>query len=179
MLRKPALVLALTLLTLAPVATAPAQAAEHYLGGGVRWFRTLDDVEVDEIGEIDADGNSVILSYVADPAGLFKLEFDVEYFPDGFGDQTGEILSPQFLVLVGGTLYGGAGAGIAYVEDNLIGDDTSDVFYIGRLGLQLVLLPRLHLDINANYQTDVFEKVFDGASSDSITLGAMARFRIQ
>jgi hypothetical protein len=37
----------------------------------------------------------------------------------------------------------------------------------------------LHLDLNANYQTDVFDKVFDGASSDSITLGAMARFRIR
>jgi hypothetical protein len=179
MSRKSVLTLGITFLALASLAAVPAQAAEHYLGGGVRWFRTLDDVEVDEIGQIDADGNTVILSYQVDPAGLFKLEFDVEYFADGFGDQTGEIISPQFLVLLGGNLYGGVGAGINYVQDNLIGDDTSDVFYIGRLGLQLTLLPRLHLDLNANYQTDVFDKVFDGASSDSITLGAMARFRIR
>ncbi|MCZ6507455.1 MAG: hypothetical protein O7A04_05330 [Acidobacteria bacterium] len=168
----------LLLLSLA-LGAAPAQAAKHYLGGGVRYFKTLDDVEIDEVGKIDTDGNSLILSYQADPVGLFKFELDLEYFADGFGDLTGDVLSPQFLVLVGSTLYGGVGAGIYYIPDNLVGDDTSDVFYVGRLGLQLTVLPRLHIDLNANYQTDVFDKLFDGAGSDSITLGAMARVRIK
>lgn len=157
----------------------PTQAAEHWLGGGVRYFQTVDDIEVTDIGRIDADGNSVILSYQADPAGLFRFEVDLEYFSDGYGEQTGSITSPQALVLIGSTLYGGVGAGINYVEDNLIGDDTSDVFYIGRLGLQLTLLPRVHLDINASYQSDVFDKVLDGPSSSSTTLGAMVRFRLK
>jgi len=169
---------ALAILTLFAV-LPPARAAEHYLGGGVRYFRPVNDIEIDNVGKIDADGNSVILSYLADPAGLFKVEFDIEYFKDGYGEQTGEIYSPQFLVLIGGNLYGGVGAGINYVQDNLIGDDASDVFYIGRLGLQLTLLPRLHLDLNASYQTDVFEKVLNGPSSSSTTLGAMARIRIK
>ena len=157
----------------------PAAAAEHFLGGGVRFFRTLDDIEIDDIGKIDTDGNSLILSYLAKPAGLFKIEFDIEYFGDGYGEQTGSIISPQFLVLFGSNFYGGLGAGINYVQDNLIGEDASDIFYIGRLGLQLTLLPRLHLDLNANYQTDVFDKVFSGPSSNSVTFGAMARFRIK
>ena len=169
---------ALAILAFAGQAT-PAVAAEHYLGGGVRFFRTLDDIEIGSIGKIDTDGNSLILSYLADPAGAFKIEFDVEYFSDGYGEQTGSIVSPQLLVLVGGKLYGGIGAGIQYVQDNLIGDDASDVFYIGRVGLQFTLLPRLRLDLNASYQTDVFDKVFNGPSSSSVTLGAMARFRIK
>jgi hypothetical protein len=179
MLRKSALTLGITLLSLAALSVTPAQAADHYLGGGVRWFRSLDDIHVADVGKIDTDGNSIIASYQVDPAGLFKFEFDVEYFSDGFGEQTGSIVSPQALVLVGGLLYGGVGAGIDYVQDNTIGDNTSDVFYIGRVGLQLTVLPRVHLDINANYQTDVFDKLFDGASSNSITLGAMARVRIK
>lgn len=169
---------AFLLLALA-VSLTPADAAEHYFGGGIRFFRTLNDIEVGDVGKIDTDGNSLILSYQVNPAGLFKAEFDLEYFSDGYGDQTGAIVSPQALVLVGGNLYGGVGAGINYVQDNQIGDDTSDLFYIGRLGLQLTLLPRLHLDLNANYQSDVFDKIFNGPSSSSITLGAMARVRIK
>lgn len=172
-----------TLLALAILATAghlaPAAAAEHYLGGGVRFFRTLNDIEIGNVGKIDTDGNSLILSYLADTAGIFKIEFDVEYFADGYGEQTGSVISPQFLVLVGGKLYGGVGAGIQYVQDNQIGDDTSDIFYIGRVGLQFTILPRLKLDLNANYQSDIFDKIFNGPSSSSVTVGAMARFRIK
>jgi len=170
--------IALVLLALA-AGGSPVAAAEHYVGGGVRFFRTINDIEIDNLGKIDTDGNSLIASYVADPAGLFKIEFDLEYFSDGYGEQTGSIVSPQLLVLVGGKLYGGAGAGIHYVQDNLIGDDASGVFYIGRLGLQFTVLPRLKLDLNASYQTDVFEKVFNGPTSSSVTLGAMARIRIK
>lgn len=170
--------LALLFLTLA-AGLSPAGAAEHYVGGGVRFFRTLDDIEIDDLGKIDTDGSSVVLSYLADPAGLFKVEFDLEYFGDGYGEQTGAIVSPQLLVLVGGKLYGGVGAGVNYVDDNLIGADTSDVFYIGRLGLLLTLLPRLHLDLNANYQSDVFDKILDGPTSNSVTLGAMVRIRMK
>jgi hypothetical protein len=167
------------LLVLALTASAPAMAADQYLGGGVRFFRTLNDVKVTDIGKIDTDGNSLIASYLIDPAGLLKFEIDLEYFDSGYGDQTGAIVSPQALALVGGKLYGGVGAGINYVQDNQLGDNTSGVFYIGRVGLDLTLLPRVRLDLNANYQTDVFDNIFDGASSDSITLGAIVRFRIK
>lgn len=170
---------ALALSLLAFVVVPAAHAAEHFFGGGVRYFQTLDDIEIDDLGKIDAEGNSFILSYQVNPAGLLKFELDLEYFDDVFGGLTGEVYSPQFLVLVGGTLYGGVGAGVYYLADNPVGDDTSDVFYVGRLGLQFTLLPRIHLDLNANYQTDAFDKVFEGADSDAITLGAMVRFRVQ
>jgi hypothetical protein len=169
----------LAVFALALTWSTPAAAADHYLGGGVRFFQTLDDIEIEDIGRIDADGYSFIASYLADPAGLLKFEVDLEYFDSGYGDQTGAIISPQALVLIGAQLYGGVGIGINYVQDNKLGPDTSDVFYIGRVGLQFTLLPRLHLDLNANYQTDVFDRIFDGASSDSITIGAMARVRLR
>ena len=81
---------------------SPAVAADHYFGGGVRFFRTLNDVEIDDLGKIDADGSSIIASYLVDPAGLFKVELDLEYFSDGYEELTGEIISPQLLLLVGG-----------------------------------------------------------------------------
>ncbi|MDH3403641.1 MAG: hypothetical protein OES32_16525 [Acidobacteriota bacterium] len=171
-----AFVVALALLAFA-VAPA-AHAADHYFGGGFRYLKTVDDLET-EGGRVDADGRSFILSYQLDPAGLLKLEADLEVFDGGFGDATGTVYSPQVFALVGGTLYGGVGAGLYYLSSNQIGSSSSDVFYLGRLGLQLTLLPRIHLDLNANYQTDAFAKVFDGAGSDAITLGAMVRFRIR
>ncbi len=170
----PALALFLAFFAVAPA----AEAAEHFFGGGIRYFQTLDDIRLDDLGKIDAEGNSFILSYQANPAGLFKFELDLEYFDD-FGGVTGEVFSPQALILVGGNLYGGVGAGLYYLSDNPLGGDTSDLFYVGRLGLQLTLLPRIHLDLNANYQTDAFDRIFDGADSDAITLGAMVRFRIR
>ncbi len=176
--RKPLFTTLSALALLAFVAAPAVQAAEHFIGGGVRYFQTLGDIEIDHLGKIDADGNSYILSYQANPAGVLKFELDLEYFDD-FGGLTSEVYSPQFLVLVGGNLYGGVGAGVYYLSDNPVGDDTSDLFYVGRLGLQLTLLPRIHLDLNANYQTDAFEKVFDGADSDAITLGAMVRIKVR
>jgi len=178
MLRK-LILTASMLLVVTLSAGVPAHAADHYLGGGVRWIRTVSDIRIDEIGDVDADGQSVVLSYVADPAGAFKFEFDVEYFEDGFGEFSGEILSPQVLLLYGDNFYAGVGAGVNYIEDNLLGEDTSDIYYIGRLGLNLLLLPRVTLDINANYQTNSFDNAINIVEIDTKTtkLGAILRFK--
>ncbi len=158
---------------------ASARAAEHTLGGGVRFFETADDVNIGDLGSIEDSGNSLVLAYGVNPAGLFRFEFDLEYIEDGYLPETGEVISPKALVLLGGTLYGGAGVAIDFYPDNLASsEDASDPYFIGRLGLDLLLLPRIHLDINANYETDKFGSVF-GADSDSITFGALVHFRIR
>ena len=172
----PVLALCLAFLAVAPA----AEAAEHYLGGGVRYFQTLDDIEIDNLGKIDTDGNSFILSYLADPAGLLKVEVDLEYFGRLRGRQTGEVFSPQFLLLVGGQpLRRASGPGSTTSRTTRIGDDTSDVFYIGRLGLQFTLLPRLHLDSTPTTRPTFSTRSSTAPTRSSITLGAMVRFRIR
>ncbi len=170
-----------TLLAAVAVAALPATAftAEHTLGGGVRYFETVDNLSIDDLGAIEDSGNSLILAYGINPAGILRYEFQLEYIEDGYAPETGEVISPQAFVLLGSTLYGGVGIGIDHLPDNTLGDDTSDAYFIGRLGLDLLLLPRVHLDINANYQTDKFDKVLSGPSSDTLTLGALVHFRFR
>lgn len=151
---------------------APAAAAEHRLGGGVHYWRTLDEIG-DDFDDIDEDGLSALLSYQFVPGGLIKFQVDAEYFEKGFGGTEDDAISPQVYVLLGGTIYAGVGAGIIY-SDNF-DDGESDVFYAARLGLDMTLLPRLHLDINANYRNTEWDQL-EEADTDTITLGAVVRF---
>jgi hypothetical protein len=168
------LLLAALLLALGLTAPFTAAHAEHRLGGGVHYWRTLDEIG-DEIGggDIDEDGLSALVSYQYAPGGLLKFQIDAEYFEKGFGGAEDDAISPQVYVLVGGTVYAGVGAGIIY-SDNF-DDGESDPFYAARLGLDMRLLPRLHLDVNANYRTTEWDNLED-ADTDTITLGAVVRF---
>ena len=62
-------------------------------------------------------------------------------------------------------------------NDELKGSNWSDPFYALRVGLDIEVLPAIHLDINANYLFDAFDEI-DGADEDSITLGAIARIAL-
>jgi hypothetical protein len=156
----------------ASLGMATPAAAEQRIGGGIHYWTALDDIEVDDV-EIDDSGTSFLFSYQYVPAGLFKFEADVEYFTDGFGGGDSAAISPQAFVLLGSGLYGGLGIGVTYNED-LPGNNWSDPFYALRAGFDIVVLPRIHLDINANYLFNSFDDI-DGADADSITLGAIAR----
>jgi hypothetical protein len=151
---------------------APA-AAEHRLGVGAHYWRTLDDLEDEGFDEIDDSGIAWLLTYQYVPVGLFKLEVDLEYFKEGFGGATDAAVSPQVFVVLGGSLYAALGAGVIYSEG--FEEEWSDVYYAARIGWDLNLLPRTHLDLNANYQFAAWEQL-DEADTDSITLGAALRF---
>ena len=69
-------------------------------------------------------------------------------------------------------LYCGVGVGVT-ISDGLE-DDVSDPFYAARLGWDFQVLPRLHVDVNANYRANSFSELED-YDSDSITLGAALR----
>lgn len=173
--RRPGLAALTALLLAFALATslaAPAQAVEHRIGGGVHYWRTLDEIG-DDFGDIDEDGLSALVSYQLAPSGLLKFQVDAEYFEKGFGGAEDDAISPQVYVLLGGTVYAGVGAGIIY-SDNF-DDGESDPFYAARLGLDMTLLPRLHLDINANYRTTDWDEL-EEADTDTITLGAVVRF---
>lgn len=163
--------LGLSILALA----APASAAEHRLGGGVHYWQTVDDLEDEGFDEIEEDGRSFVLSYQYVPAGLVKLQLDAEYFEEGFGGATEEALSPQLYLVLGNKLYAAVGVGLTYSDE--FEDSWSDPFYAARVGLDLLLLPRTHLDINANYRADAFSEL-EEADTDAITLGAVLRFRL-
>lgn len=157
-------------------AGAPARGAEHELGVGVHYWEALDDLDLDEV-ELEESGTSALLVYRVNPEGPFAFELDLEYFGDGFAGAVDEAVSPQFLALLGRGLYAGVGIGVTIADDLPGSDDVSDAFYVGRLGFALPLLPRLRLDVNGNYQAGTFDDLAE-ADSDTITLGAMLRFRI-
>lgn len=162
------------LLALALGAAAPAGAAEHRLGVGLHYWRTLDDLADEGFGDLDESGTSGVLSYQYIPGGLLSLQIDGEYFAKGFGGSTEATFSPQvFLVLGVDGFYAAAGVGVLYSDD--LEDEISDPFYIARVGWNLELVPNLFLDLNANYQAGAW-KDLDQADTDTITLGGVVRF---
>jgi len=124
-------------------------------------------------GDINDNGNSLVFSYQYLPGGLLRFEGDLEYYSDGYGGSTSTAWAPQAYVLLGRGFYGGVGIG-ATKSDFPNGDSWSDPWYAAKIGLDLLLLPKIHLDINANYRADAFNEL-DNAKSDAVTLGASVR----
>ena len=153
----------------------PPARAEVRIGGGVHYWTALGDIEVDDI-DIDESGSSFLGSIQWVPGGLFSFEGNLEYFSEGFGGGDSEAWSPQAFVLLGGGLYGGLGIGVTY-NNELEGNNWSDPFYTVRVGLDIEILPAIHLDIHGSYIFDAFSDI-DGADEDSITLGAIARIAL-
>lgn len=153
---------------------APAE-AEVRVGGGIHYWTALGDIEVDDV-DIDESGSSLLGSLQWVPGGLFKFEGNLEYFSEGFGGGDSEAWSPQAFVLLGSGLYGGLGIGVTY-NDELEGENWSDPFYTARVGLDIEVLPTIHLDLHGNYIFNAFSEI-DGADEDSITLGAIARIAL-
>ncbi|MBN1268246.1 MAG: hypothetical protein JXB04_01545 [Kiritimatiellae bacterium] len=153
-------------------AIIPAADAEGLrIGAGAHYWTALEDVDADDIED---DGLSYLASVQFFPDSLLKLQADLEIFPDGFAGQTETTYAPQAFALVGYGIYGGLGVGINYAD----GDFADDPFYTVRVGINLELLPFLHLDVNANYQFVEWEKIEtldEDVDTDTITLGAAVR----
>ncbi len=165
------LLVAVSIILLASLATAPVAAGEHRLGFGVHYWKSVEDF-ADEL-DVDEDGLAYIGSYQYYPGGILGFEFDLEYFDAGFAGATSEVWSPQAYVIVGKGLYAGLGVGSNYADN--FTDSFSDPFFAAKAGFNLPLLPHLRLDMNANYRFDDWSEL-DQASSDTITLGANVRF---
>lgn len=160
------------LLTLLTVLIAGPAAAEHRIGFGVHHWQTVDDLADDGFEGIEDEGTSGIVSYQYMPEGIFSLELDLEYFADGFAGSTEEAFSPQAYLLVGHGLYAGAGVGVTHSDG-----ETSDMFYAAKIGFDISILPRLSLDVNANYRFDDWDLI-DEVETDTVTLGALIRLRL-
>jgi hypothetical protein len=160
----------LLLATLAALGWAgSAGAAEHRFGLGELYWRSLGDLG--EAG-LEEDGVAPYLTYQYVPAGIFKVEVDLEYYREGFGGSDSAAYSPVVFLLAEFGLYGGLGVGVT-ISDGL-DNNVSDPFYAARIGYDFQIVPRLHFDVNANYRADSF-KALEGYDQDSITFGAAAR----
>ncbi len=167
------LLIAAALVALAAMTANPAQAGEHRLGFGFHYWKTVDELADQGFGDIEDDGLSQVFSYQYLPGGFLRFEFDVEYFDKGFGGSTTRAYSPQFYVLVGRGIYAGVGVGATYSSG--LADDWSDPYYAARAGVDLLMLPKFHLDINANYRFNAWDQL-DEVDTETLTLGAIARF---
>jgi hypothetical protein len=174
LLDKTPLALVILSVLLCAAAARPA-AADSWVGVGLHSWRTVDDLHDEGFGDIRRSGVSYLVSYQYVPGALLKFEVDGEYFDKGFGGATHAAFSPQAYVLVGGLIYGGVGIGTTFSHD--FSNDVSSPFYIARVGVNLHLIPRFSLDINANYHFNAFHELND-ASTGTVTLGAAVRFKL-
>lgn len=152
-----------------------ASERNHRIGGGVHYWKTIKQLD-DEKDKTKLDDNGI--SYYGSyqyVIGFFKAEIDVEVFPKNFRGSDKLSISPQAFALVGGLIYGGIGVATTWTDDDKVDKKFSDPFGILRAGLDIELLPALHLDINGNYQFTQWAN-WDRFDTDTITLGAQARF---
>ena len=157
---------------LAASLAAPAAAGEHRLGAGVHYWRSLNQLS-DDFPDlaIQDDGLSEVLSYQY-IAGFIRFEAAAEYFNKGFQGSTDRAVSPQVYILAGRGIYGGVGVGATYSD--FAHSSWSNPFYIAKAGVDFLLLPKIHLDINADYRFLKW-KDLDNYDSDTITFGATVR----
>ena len=146
---------------------ARAEESGSRFGGGVNYWTTIDDIDVDNI---DENGLSYYVSYQY-RGDLLGLEADVELMPDSYGD---DVLAPQAYLLVGGDIYAAAGVGVMYIDDEF----ADDPFYALRAGLDLELLPHINLDVYATYRFNPDVEIgdaVDAIDTDTLFLGAAVR----
>ena len=161
--------------SLAWLASAPAAlAGSHRLGVGANYWKTVNNLDSTDITNFNEDGLSWLASYQYVPTGFFKLEADLEYYPN-LEEDGNTFWSPEAFVLVGGTIYAGVGIG-TYYSDGIF---NKTPFYMLRAGLDFAILPFLSLDINANYRFDDWSSFStNDLNTDTIRLGAALRFAL-
>jgi hypothetical protein len=144
---------------------------ESRIGVGAHYWRALDDIEIEDIEE---DALAWVFAYQYRPAPLIGVEADLELLPDEFAGAEERVWAPQAYLIVGSVVYAGLGIGIYYTD----GEWADDPFYALRAGLDLELLPGLHLDVQANYRFEEWKnlsEVADDVDTDSVTLGVGVR----
>jgi hypothetical protein len=151
---------------------APVAAGEHRLGFGLHYWQSIDQLD-DQFPEFEVadDGVSEVVSYQY-LAGFIRFEVAAEYFDKGFQGSLDWAVSPQVYILAGRGFYGGLGVGSTYSD--FANGSWSDPYYIAKAGIDLLLLPKIHLDINADYRFLEWEDL-DDYDTDTITFGATVR----
>ncbi len=141
------------------------------IGIGTHYWRTVDEIS----DEFDRDGFSWVFSFQGSIAPLVRYQLDLERFSGDFAGTTKSVYAPQALIIGGRVLYGGAGIGILYSD----GDFANRPFYLLRAGVELPILPRIRLDLNANYHFLDIKGFGDSrVNTDALSFGAMLRLKL-
>lgn len=140
---------------------------DHRLGGGVNYWKALDDIK---LGDIDEEGLSYVVSYQYRPS-LVGFQLDFELLPDLYGE---DAFAPAAYVMVGTGLYLAAGIGVVNRDSKW----ANDPFYALKTGLDLELLPAIHLDLGLSYRFDSKTKLDSAVKdidTDTLFMGLAAR----
>lgn len=157
-------------LWMAAAGQAQEQERNNQIGVGMHYWTTVKNIDQNNI---DKNGFSYLAMYQYH-YGWVGVEADLEWFQKGFGGSTQDSYQPQAYLIIGKVLYAAAGIG-GYYTDGKLADKP---FYAFRAGLDIPLLPILHLDINANYRFENWDDLSTEGKSvdtDTVTLGAAAR----
>ena len=140
----------------------------HRIGFGVNYWKTIDDIDQD----FDSHGFSYITSYQYGFVPFFKFDAGLEILPDMAGTSN-TVLAPELFLTIGTMVYAGAGIGVYYND----GDWGNAPFYMLRAGVDIPILPRIFLDINANYRFNDWGSLSgNDIDTDTMRLGAAVRF---
>jgi len=162
--------ISLIVITVMFVSSVAAQ-PEHQVGVGAHYWKTLDEIDLDEI---DEEGLAWTLMYQYYTGALLKFEVDLEFLPEWYAASPERVIAPQVYALAGRTIYGGVGIGTYYSD----GEYSQGPFFVFRVGYDIELVPSLHADIHANYRFDDWDmsEVEEEIDTDTITIGAAVRF---
>jgi hypothetical protein len=155
-------------LVLLGLATSVWADDDNSLGVGAHYWTTLKNIDLQNL---DKHGYSWVASYQYWPSWI-GVEADVEWFKSGFAGAPKDVYAPQACLLVGKGIYGAVGIGGYYSDSNW----ANNPFYTLRAGLDMTLLPHLHIDINGNYRFEDWSGLKgSNINSDTITIGAAVR----
>ena len=158
------------LLWMASTGRAQEEERNNEIGVGVHYWTTVKNIDVHDV---DKNGFSYLAMYQYH-YGWVGIEGDLEWFKKGFGGADKDVYQPQAYLILGKIIYAAAGIGGYYTDSKL----SDNPFYAFRVGLDIPLLPILHLDINANYRFENWDDLSTEGKSintDTVTLGAAAR----
>jgi len=157
-------------LWMASTGRAQEQERNNELGVGVHYWTTVKNIDVHNV---DKNGFSYLAMYQYH-YGWIGAEADLEWFQSGFGGASQDVYQPQAYLILGKVIYAAAGIGGYYSNNKL----DSNPFYAFRVGLDIPVLPILHIDINANYRFENWNDLSTSGkdvNTDTITLGAAVR----
>lgn len=156
------------------LAAVPAAAIENRIGVGVHLWTPAGELRENPMA-MDENEVTGLVSYQLVLFRPFKLQADLEYFPNGFGGQGIVFVFPQGFVVLGDRWYLAAGAGWFY--SSRIEGKTSDIVYLARIGTDLPVRPRLHLDVFAERRAPE-PSGLSRLDEDTISFAAVLRLRL-
>jgi len=138
------------------------------LGAGANYWTAVKNLDADKV---DKHGFSWIGTLQYWPSWI-GVEADVEWFKQGYAGAAQDVWAPQAYLILGKTIYGAVGIGGYYSGSTW----ANNPFYAFRVGLDFAILPRIYIDINANYRFQDWSSLnASNVKSDTITLGAAVR----